>query len=611
MQVLRQRARVSICVALAAASLAGSAQSASAQALKSGYALDDQRCGAGALAFPKLRITMRPGYCAGLVASKDDGLIFPRTLVQVPDARFLVVADMGGWDVKRGRVLLLDPEAADGRRLKVLLGGLDLPHGLGVGPDRRIYVGTVEKILRFDPLAADPAATVETVIQGLPGMKPTLSDGTKLERNLHPLKHFVFDSAGRIFVNIGAPSDACATGQSETKPCAAGEGAAPLAAVWMFTPPAGGIFPALRPGDPSPKHEVFARGLRNSMALAAHPRFPAAGFALLQAENARDIPDASRPNEELNVLERGKHYGWPYCHDIATVAPEYAGFLKKDTPYRNLCANTEPYRRPHSVMPPHGAPLGMLYYDGEKFAALKDKLIVALHGYRPTGSRVLVYDTDAHGLPPVVPAPVRHNVSCAASETFSENRKPVAASPYVELIAGWHKVSGVRPQGAPVGLAVAADGAIWLAEDKNQTIIRIDAEPETAAVGPLPCANRTPARIAEIVNQVMKDAANRKRLTEVRAGLIERRCIGCHAGFDIKPGMSDTQKDTAVLRFMLGQESWIVPGNPVGGRLHARVWGIGAEKAMPADGRELIANEPGYRALLGTLDTFVAKLGKR
>ena len=40
----------------------------------------------------------------------------------------------------------------------------------------------------------------------------------------------------------------------------------------------------------------------------------------------------------------------------------------------------------------------------------------------------MVYDTDAHGLPQVEPAPVRYNVSCAASEVFSESRKPIAGS---------------------------------------------------------------------------------------------------------------------------------------------------------------------------------------
>ena len=63
-----------------------------------------------------------------------------------------------------------------------------------------------------------------------------------------------------------------------------------------------------------------------------------------------------------------------------------------------------------------------------------------------------------------------------------------------------------------------------------------------------------------------------------------------------------------MLRFMLSQDGWIEPGNPNAGRLHVRIWGIGAEKIMPANGKELIASEPGYRQLLTTLDQFVAKL---
>ena len=209
------------------------------------------------------------------------------------------------------------------------------------------------------------------------------------------------------------------------------------------------------------------------------------------------------------------------------------------------------------------------------------------------------------------PPPVRYNVSCAASEVFAENGKPIAAAPYVELISGWHRVGGVRPQGAPVGMTVASDGALWLVEDKNRTIIRLDAEPEAAAVGALPCGARTPAQIADLAARVIKDADNRRRLAEIRAQLIERRCIGCHADFDIRRGMNDAQKDAAVLRFLLAQDGWIFPGNPQGGRLHDRVWGKGAEKVMPADGRQLIANEPGYRALLMTLDQFVARIPTR
>src|SRR3954462_10652752 len=87
-----------------------------------GYAVDrDVLCGEAPHAYPKLRIGMREGYCAGLVASKEDGLIFPRSIVQIPGQRQFVVADMGGWSPGQGRMLLLDPDAPDGKRITRLL----------------------------------------------------------------------------------------------------------------------------------------------------------------------------------------------------------------------------------------------------------------------------------------------------------------------------------------------------------------------------------------------------------------------------------------------------------------------------------------------------------
>jgi glucose/arabinose dehydrogenase len=576
--------------------------------IRSGYAIGKDRCGEGPSAFPKVRIGMRAGYCAGLVASRDDGLVFPRSIVQVPGTRFFVVADMGGWDPQRGRMLLLDPEAPEGKRLKTLLTKLDLPHGLAVGIDRRVYVGTVDRIFRFDPLADRPDSTVETIVQDLPPGRVTPSDEARLKAFAHPLKPFVFDRTGRLYVNIGAPTDSCATRSSEAKPCAAAEGANPLAAVWAFTPPAGGVFPALKPGEKNPPREVLARGLRNSLALAPHPRFPDAGFTFLQAENARDLPDPTKPNEELNALEPGKHYGWPYCYDLATPSPEYKAFLEANGPLKRLCSNAALYRPPHSLMPPHAAPLAMLYYQGDRFSELAGKLVVALHGYRPTGGRVIVYDVDDKGLPPVSPPPVQYRVSCAAEPTRTfqtDQAKQVSAAPFHELIGGWHKVNGVRPRGAPVGMTVAADGALWLVEDKNQAILRIDAERAAAPPDDFPCDERTPAQIKELTDFVAAGKENRSRLTTVRTRLIEKHCADCHSAFGLKGEMSDAQKDAAVLAYLLAQDGWVYPGDPQAGRLHARVWGKGAEKIMPERGRELIAGDPTYRALLRTLDRLV------
>ncbi|MFX8316465.1 hypothetical protein ABTL66_19695, partial [Acinetobacter baumannii] len=81
------------------------------------------------------------------------------------------------------------------------------------------------------------------------------------EESAHPLKPFVFDRTGRLFVNVGSHSDDCITRAPITKPCAAAEGASAMAAIWLYVPPAGGVFPALKPGDPDPPHIVHARGL--------------------------------------------------------------------------------------------------------------------------------------------------------------------------------------------------------------------------------------------------------------------------------------------------------------------------------------------------------------
>ncbi|MGV7218246.1 PQQ-dependent sugar dehydrogenase [Bradyrhizobium sp. UFLA05-112] len=575
---------------------------------RSGYAIGTDTCGSGDLAFPRLKIDLRQGFCAGLVASEEDHLKFPRSIIQIPGHELFVVADMGGWGHTDGQLLLLDPRAAEGKRIKELITGIEYPFGLAIGPDKKLYASTDETIFRVDPLADNPRSTVETILHRLPGRRLTLPDGTKLDESAHPLKQFAFDRTGRLFVNVGSHSDDCITHPPITRPCAPAEGASALAAIWMFTPPSGGVFSALKPNDPNPPHEVYARGLRNSMALALHPQFPDPGYAFLQGENGRDLPDIFTPNEEINAIERGKHYGWPYCYDLSTVSPEFRLVLRSG-PYKNLCTNGALYKQPFSLLPPHGAPLGMLYYHGQKFPELEGRLLIALHGYRPTGSRLLAYDVDDHGFPKMSPSPVRYHVSCAAQPTrsFQTGAGEVAAAPFEELIAGWHRVNGARPQGAPVGITVAEDGAIWLVEDKNQTVIRID-RTDGNAPEPLPCDMRSAAQIEQLAALVAKDAQNRDRLSALRKGLVEKHCVGCHSDFGLKQGQSDAEKDQTVLRFMLSQDGWIYPGDPGSGKLRTRLRGLGAEKLMPPGGEALAKTEPGYARLLDFADSLVANM---
>jgi len=587
---------------LAAAALCASTARPAEPERKSGYAIGSEQCGGDGLSFPKIKIDMKKGFCAGLVVGEEDGLRFPRPIVQIPGHEQFVISDMGGWNRKDGRLLLLDPHATEGRRIKEIVTNLEYPFGLAIGPDRKVYASTAETIFRLDPLAVDPKSTLETIIHDLPGRRITLPDGTKVEESSHSLKHFIFDRTGRIFVNVGSHSDDCITKPPITKPCVAGEGASPLASIWMFTPPAGGAFPALRPGDPNPPREIYARGLRNSMALAVHPRFPDAGYAFLQGENGRDLPDIFKPNEEINAIEKGKHYGWPYCFDLSSPSPEFKVVLQAG-PYKNFCSNTAAYKPPHSLLPPHGAPLGMLYYHGSKFPELDSKLLVGLHGYRPTGSRLLIYDVDGYGFPKVGPPPVRYQVSCSveSSRAFQTDTGNAPAAAFEELISGWYRVNGARPRGAPVGMTVASDGAIWLVEDLNKTVIRID-----RALGntsdPLPCGVRTPEQIDELARFIANDPKNKVRLTAVRTNLVEKHCLGCHSDFGLQKGQPEAEKDQAVLRFMLAQDGWIYPGDPDSGKLRTRLRGFGAEKLMPPGGGKLPQAEPGYARVLDLAD---------
>ena len=396
--------------------------------------------------WPRLAIETQAGMCAGLVAGPTAGdftgrqLRLPRTLVQL-DAQTWLVADLADWTRPRGVIWKLTAVPGQPIQLQPLLTGLSLPHGLAIGPDGLIYVGEMSRIFRFDPRAADPAATVQDVITGLPD--------NRLHDNRHPLSQFVFAADGALLVNVGAPSDQCLDANGArvgTDRCDQSEGEEATAGIRRYA--------RLAPGRWDTRFTMLARGLRNSVALAAHP-----SGTVLQAENSYDLSDRWSPFEEVNLIQAGRHYGWPYCMDMATPTPgSWAGAMD--------CASSA-HTPPVALLPPHVAPLSMTWYQGAMFPALKGKLLMSWHGYRSTGGRLAAFAVDGNGVP-VTRAK-------ASFPTYPSGSRPFGARPAAQaeiLTPGWGRVEGLRPQGTPVGIAVAADGAIWVADDKNASLIR-------------------------------------------------------------------------------------------------------------------------------------------
>lgn len=375
---------------------------------------------------PQVQLATPPGFCVGMVDSGDD-LVMPRGILSL-NSKTLVLVDMGGWTKYQGKVYLLRrQEQAEGGGFirELLLDHLDRPHGAALGPDGKVYIGAAGSVIRFKPLDPQPQKTVEIVLKGLP------------EKGRHPLKSFVFDQDGYFYLNIGSFSDNCEAKSGRVfdsrQPCWESDGADLLQRRGVVR-----RYAIDSHGNIDPDFTLFSEGLRNSMALAVHPRTG----ELYQGENSRDsiknrdpkLNDDTLPPEELNLLEKGQHYGWPYCYSMSSKSPEYPDAI---------CSR---YRSPLMLWPAHAAPLSMIFYSGQMFPSwYQDKLIVAFHGYRENGHRIVAFDSDRRGRPIGDP---------------------------VDLVSGWNENSA-HPRGAPVVMSVSEDGSIYLTEDLNRTLLRI------------------------------------------------------------------------------------------------------------------------------------------
>lgn len=363
----------------------------------------------------------------------------PRGLLALPNGDWLVT-DLGSWEQGRGAIWRLSFGADGAPRWRRLAQGLSMPHTAARGPDGRIYVSEMNRILTLDPDAADPAATVRTVIGDLPD--------NRLHANRHPLSSFIFDENGDLLVNVGAPSDRCVDARGRARANAAGAciDSAATAQVRRHA--------YLGNGRWAEDSTVFASGLRNSIALVRHP-----SGTILQGENSVDLTTPDHPYDEINVLRQGGHYGWPYCVDLATPLPGWSAAQAR-------CRQRD---RSVALLPPHAAPLDLIYYDGAMFPELRGRLLMSWHGYRRAGGRIVAAETDGEGRP-LTDIGGRYAIYPRGALSYPAGAPSLRGK---VLTPGWDAVAGRQPRGAPVVLAVAADGSIWVTDDRNRAILRI------------------------------------------------------------------------------------------------------------------------------------------
>lgn len=479
-----------------------------------GYFADSGRACDG---FPALQLQTSDGLCLGLAAHKGTpgiagsrGRFRPRTIVQDPQRDDVFwVTDAGAKRPKAGRVWRL-VTGEDGVKATAVLSKLDRPHGSGIGPDGKIYVGEIHRIFRFAPGAASISESVEAVVVDL----PTQLRGKDRIR-YHPLKSFVFAANWDLVVNMGSHTDRC----KESLPAARCEDETDhTAALWRFAHKGGAVW-SKTPTFP-------AHGLRNSVALAAHP-----SGTVLQGENGSDFSAPDEPEEELNVIRDGRHYGWPYCHGRTKRDPIWAHSDFLCDPGQN-----PDYEPPLMLLPAHAAPLDLLYYGADGIEALRGSVLVTYHGYRATGHRVVRIAVDDKGVP-------RPGV------------KPV------EVVAGW-AASETGPKGGPVGMTRARDGSVWIVDDRNGSVLRLDQDEFAALRGPGSGGpSGQPTHKADAT------------FSTLHTQVLAPRCKKCHVFFQ---GSADAALSA------LHREGWLTRDE--GSSRMRRALSPEAERPMPPDG---------------------------
>jgi glucose/arabinose dehydrogenase len=228
----------------------------------------------------------------------------------------------------------------------------------------------------------------------------------------HFTRDIAFDSKGRLFLTIGSAENI-------------GEDAPPRATVQLV--------------NPNGTLTTFVSGIRNPVGIAPYPGTDDMYVTVNERDGLGDglVPDY------FTRIRQGEFFGWPYAYIGPNPAPDY-GSKRPD-----LVAKTAV---PDLLFQSHSAPLGLVFYEGSQFPAeYRGDAFVSLHGSwnssKPTGYKVV-------------------RIKFA-------NGRPVGG--YDNFLTGfWDgSTSPAQVWGKPVGLAVAKDGSLLVADDTGNTIWRV------------------------------------------------------------------------------------------------------------------------------------------
>jgi glucose/arabinose dehydrogenase len=314
-------------------------------------------------------ITLPQGFCAVVVA---DGLGIARHMAAAPNGDLYVAlmarGGPGSPGTGGGGAVALRDADKDGRfEVKEQIGSTSTT-GIAIR-NGYLYLAHPTSIERIKLTAGQlkPTGMPEVIVSDLPSDRQ------------HEDKGIAFDGRGGLYINVGAPSNACQN--PDRRPGVKGVDPCPIlekhGGIWRFD--------ENKLGQKQSDGTRFATGLRQMPAIAWHED------ALYIAMNNRDQLDtfwpdkftskdnAERPAEPLYRATQGANFGWPYCFYDFTMKtfilnPEYGGDGK-------TVGRCKEFTNPVAAFPAHWAPVDLTFYTGSQFPAkYRGGAFIAFHG---------------------------------------------------------------------------------------------------------------------------------------------------------------------------------------------------------------------------------------
>lgn len=362
-------------------------------------------------------------------------------------------------------------QVAAGYAVRLYASGLNRPRLMAIGPNGALYVAerSANRVVRLADADVDGRADgITPVATNLPGVHSLewhngdlyAAGNATVWRLRDSNSNGVFESGEITVIVDGLPNDGghstrtarigpdgmlyVSVGSKCNITVGCSEGDPRRAAILRYTLD-GGI-PADNPfaNDPDPRRRaVWAEGLRNSVDFIFLP-----DGRLWATHNGSDGLGNDLPPEEVLIeVERGKHYGWPYCY-TAELGPVPAGAQEvRDTRVPldaafSSCAQATPALFTDLA---HYAPLGL-----DRLA--NGDVLIAYHG-----------SWNADETPR----------DCRVQRIRVTNGMPVAGDAFLTGFRDNPQQECGGAWGRPAGVTIAPDGVIFVSDDRNGNIYRI------------------------------------------------------------------------------------------------------------------------------------------